>query len=264
MKASVSTRHMFGSAMLVLVLAGILGTSMWIWQDLRFEFWNRGGRDLEGLQVFGTLSDFSFTERSGRTVTLADLRGKVWIANFIYTHCTDTCPLQSARLATLQEEFPGERDLRVVSITVDPARDTPKVLAEYAARFGADPDRWLFLTGEKQAIYALAQQGFYLSVDEPEEAGPANRHGTRRRPMDRADRYEGTPGRTLGRLLSELFEPVPAYAHSDFLDPPFIHSSWFVLVDRQARIRGYYRSDDEGALQHLRRDMRTLLQEDRS
>ena len=93
---------------------------MWIWKDHRFERWNRGGRGLEGLQVFGTLPDFSLIERSGRAVTLADLRSKVWIANFIYTHCTDTCPLQSARMAKLQDDFAGERNLRLVSITVDP------------------------------------------------------------------------------------------------------------------------------------------------
>jgi cytochrome oxidase Cu insertion factor (SCO1/SenC/PrrC family) len=152
-----------------------------------------------------------------------------------------------------------------VSITVDPARDTPKVLARYAARFGADPDRWWFLTGEKQAIYALAQQGFYLSVEEPESPGrPIGPGGTRQRPMDRAAWREETPGRRLDRFLLGLLEPVPAFAHSDFLVPPFIHSSWFVLVDRQARIRGYYRSDDEEALRRLRRDTSTLLKEDRS
>lgn len=249
----------------MLVLAGILGTAMWIWQDLRFERWNRGDRGLEGLQVFGTLPDFSLIERSGRHVALADLRGKVWIANFIYTHCTDTCPLQSARMAKLQDDFVGERDLRFVSITVDPMRDTPKVLGEYATRFGADPDRWLFLTGEKQAIYALAQQGFYLNVEAPEvppKPGRPDRIG--RRSMDRANREQEPTGRTLGRLLSGLFEPVPAFAHSDFLAPPFIHSSWFVLVDRQARIRGYYQSDDEETLRRLRRDTKTLLRDDRS
>jgi hypothetical protein len=82
--------------------------------------------------------------------------------------------------------------------------------------------------------------------------------------MDRAEWREGTSGRTLAGLLSGLFEPVPAFAHSDFLVPPFLHSSWFVLVDRQARIRGYYRSDDEEALRRLRRDTRALLKETRS
>ncbi len=262
MKATISTRHLFGSGMLALLLAGILGSAMWIWQDLRLELWNRGGHDLEGLQVFGTLPDFSLIERSGRHIALANLQGKVWIANFIYTHCTDTCPLQSARMAKLQDDFTGERDLRLVSITVDPARDTPKVLDEYAARFGADPDRWLFLTGEKQVIYALAQQGFHLSVEAPEV--PRNPDRMRRRPMDHADQQEEVPGRTLAHLLSGPLEPTPAYAHSDFLVPPFIHSSWFVLVDRQSRIRGYYQSDDEETLRRLRRDTKTLLRDDRS
>ncbi len=262
MKATIPARHMFGSGMLVLVLAGVLATTMWIWRDLRIDHWNHGDRDLKGLQVFGTLPDFSLTERNGRRVTLADLRGKVWIANFIYTHCTDTCPLQSARIAKLQDEFASERDLRFVSITVDPMRDTPKVLAEYAARFGADPNRWLFLTGEKQAIYALAQQGFYLSVEAPE--APRKPHRMQRRPMNRAERWEETTGRTLRHLLLALVEPVPAFGHSDFLVPPFIHSSWFVLVDRQDRIRGYYQSDDEATLQRLRGDMKILLRNDRS
>lgn len=262
MKATISSRHLFGSGILVLVLAGILGTTMWIWKDHRFERWNRGDRGLEGLQVFGTLPDFSLIERSGRAVTLGDLRGKIWIANFIYTHCTDTCPLQSARMAKLQDDFAGERNLRLVSITVDPTRDTPKVLVEYAARFGADPERWLFLTGEKQAIYALAQQGFYLSVESPEvPAKPGRPDRIGRRPMDRADRQEEIPGRTLANLLSGLLEPTPAFAHSDFLVPPFIHSSWFVLVDRQARIRGYYQSDDEETLRRLREDTKILLRD---
>jgi hypothetical protein len=73
MKATISTRHMFGSGMLVLVLAGILGTAMWIWQDLRFELWNREERDLEGLQVFGTLPGFSLVERSGRRIGFVPL-----------------------------------------------------------------------------------------------------------------------------------------------------------------------------------------------
>jgi hypothetical protein len=88
MKTTISSRHMFGSGMLVLVLAGILGTAMWIWQDLRFELWNREERDLEGLQVFGTLPGFSLVERSGRRIGLADLRGKVWIARLGFADTT--------------------------------------------------------------------------------------------------------------------------------------------------------------------------------
>jgi cytochrome oxidase Cu insertion factor (SCO1/SenC/PrrC family) len=227
-----------------------LGIAVWVLQGKGAEQISGQARALEGLQVFRTLPDFSLTERSGRRITLADLRGKVWIANFIYTHCTDTCPLQSARMARLQDRFGSEKDLRLVSITVDPARDTPTVLANYAARFGADPDRWLFLTGEKRAIYALAQQGFYLSVEEPEQS--ARPVGPQSQPM----------GRGPSGPLSSLFTAIPAYAHSDFLAPPFLHSSRFVLVDRQTRIRGYYRSDEEDSLRRLRRDTGIVLRED--
>jgi cytochrome oxidase Cu insertion factor (SCO1/SenC/PrrC family) len=96
---------------------------------------------LEVLGTYGEVPDFALTERSGRPVTRADLHGKVWLATFIYTQCTETCPLQSARVARLQTEFAAEPDLVFVSITVDPARDTPAALAVYAERYGADPIR---------------------------------------------------------------------------------------------------------------------------
>jgi protein SCO1/2 len=118
------------------------------------------------MRRFGAVPDFSFAERSGREVRLADLLEKVWVLDFIYTNCPDTCPLQTAQMKSLQDEFAAENDLRFVSITVDPARDTPAALAEYAARFKADAQRWLFLTGDKDAIYNLAQEGFHLAVAE--------------------------------------------------------------------------------------------------
>jgi cytochrome oxidase Cu insertion factor (SCO1/SenC/PrrC family) len=247
----------------------LLGLGVWAWRGLPLSLPAQQGGSLEGLQDLGALPDFSLTERSSRRITLTDLRGKVWIADFIYTHCTDTCPLQNAEMARLQAEFSVEPGLRLVSITVDPAEDTPAVLSEYAARFGADRLRWLFLTGKKEALYALARDGFHLSIEGPDEiARPAPR---RKAPSGRAD--SGTQesndravssGRSLRTLADELagfFTPAPAFAHSGHLGTPFLHSSWFVLVDRQAHIRGYYQSDDGQAIQRLRRDVRILLRE---
>jgi hypothetical protein len=74
-------------------------------------------------------------------VTRDDLRGRVWVADFIYTECTETCPTQSLQFAQLQREFQDAADLRLVSITVDPVHDTPEVLRRYAERYGAT-DRW--------------------------------------------------------------------------------------------------------------------------
>jgi protein SCO1 len=244
-------------AALVTLLAGGLAGG-WTWYFLRARSVETAQDPLEGLQVFGTLPEFSLTAEDGRPMTRADLVGRVWVANFIYTHCTDTCPLQSARLAGLQTDFAGERGLVLLSITVDPQRDTPPVLTEYAARFAADRERWWFLTGDKNTIYALVREGFHLSVEDPGDTAAPRAASPSPPPKTR------TPSaRPAVRVVLDLFRAAPAYAHSDsdFLVPPFLHSSWFVLGDRQARIRGYYRTEDEPTLQRLRRDIRALLAE---
>jgi cytochrome oxidase Cu insertion factor (SCO1/SenC/PrrC family) len=111
---------------------------------------------VDGAAKRGTVPDFSLLERSGKQVSLADLRGKIWIADFIYTHCTDTCPLQTADMAKLQDRWLKEPKVELVSFSVDPEHDTPQVLSRYAGRFKADPKRWLFLTGHRPEIVRLA------------------------------------------------------------------------------------------------------------
>lgn len=117
----------------------------------------------EPLNNFGSIPDFELIERSGETVTLSDLTGEIWIANLIFTHCAGTCPMMTLQMRALGNLLP--ESVRLVSITVDPSRDTPEVLTEYAALHGAGPD-WLFLTGERDEIYRLAQDGFHLAVDD--------------------------------------------------------------------------------------------------
>jgi protein SCO1 len=119
---------------------------------------------IDGAAKRGTVPDFSLIERSGKQVSLADLRGKIWIADFIYTHCTDTCPLQTADMAKLQDRWLKEPKVELVSFSVDPEHDTPQVLSRYAGRFKADPKRWLFLTGHRPEIVRLVENGFHLGV----------------------------------------------------------------------------------------------------
>jgi cytochrome oxidase Cu insertion factor (SCO1/SenC/PrrC family) len=188
---------------------------------------------LESLGQYGDVPDFLLVERRGHTVRRTDLLGSVWVANFVYTRCTETCPLQTAQLARLQTDFP-ERDLRLVSITVDPEHDTPAALARYAEQYGADPQRWLFLTGEKRAIYRLATDGFRLGVVDPDDP----------------------PARTSG--LFRLLAPTPAWAtHGS--QGLVMHSPRLVLVDRRATIRAYHRPDDPESLDRLHGNLRTLL-----
>jgi cytochrome oxidase Cu insertion factor (SCO1/SenC/PrrC family) len=150
-------------AISVVGLGSILGTAVWLklGPDPRLARWQQ--KPLEGLSRYGAVPDFILLERSSKSARLGDLRGAIWIADFIYTTCTDTCPLQSAEMAKLQEQLAGSA-IKLVSISVDPEKDTPQVLSLYADRYKADPHRWLFLTGGKDQIRRLVQEGFRLSA----------------------------------------------------------------------------------------------------
>lgn len=131
----------------------------------------------EGPDDFGPVGDFAFVERSGKTVTQDALRGKVWIAGCFFTCCTDSCPKLSASLTRLQGELADEPDLRLVSLTVDPTRDTATVLSRYATAYNADADRWLFLTGSEDEVRNFVRERLKL-VAEP-NAAPEATEGSR-------------------------------------------------------------------------------------
>jgi len=201
-----------------------------------------GATVLENLDVYGSVPPFSLVDRSGRTVSRDDLRGTVWVTNFIYTECTETCPTQSLQLARLHGEFADASDLRLVSITVDPGRDTPEVLARYAERHGADPHRWLFLTGDKRDIHCLAR-GLRLSVVDPADATPPACDGSAAR---------------LSALALAWLAPGPALAtHGS--QGLVMHSARLVLVDRAGRIRAYHLATEADSLERLRPNLEALL-----
>jgi protein SCO1/2 len=161
------------------------------------------------LPVLAQLPDFRLIERNGQPLGLAELKGKVWIADFIFTRCPGPCPRMSSRMAALQRDLRSEEAFRLVSISVDPEFDTREVLTKYADRYEADEHRWFFLTGGKIAIHQLAKSGFRVGG----------------------------------------------------VDDVTLHTTRFVLIDRQGRVRGYYSSSDEEELRKLRSDARVLLRE---
>ncbi|MGD0058018.1 MAG: SCO family protein [Verrucomicrobiia bacterium] len=120
--------------------------------------------------VMGWVPEFSLTEASGATVRRGDLIGKVWIASFLFTRCGEACPTLMHHEVRLQGELPVRDDLRLVSFSVDPDWDTPKVLTEYARSFGADRSHWSFLTGDKKQVYHLSIDGFRLATQEGDPA----------------------------------------------------------------------------------------------
>lgn len=135
---------------------------------------------------------------------LATMRGRAYVVDFIYTRCAGPCPMLSANMAGLQKRLP--KSVGLLSLTVDPDHDSPEVLTVYANKFGADPQRWFFLTGEKTQLIRFVRDGFLLPVVEDSAALPGER---------------------------------------------FAHSTKFVLVDADARVRGWYDGDDEASLAKL-------------
>jgi cytochrome oxidase Cu insertion factor (SCO1/SenC/PrrC family) len=122
-------------------------------------------------RVLGQVADFTLTNQFGERVTLADLRGYVWVADIIFTRCAGPCPRMTQQMKALQDALPPDSRVKLVTLTTDPDFDTPSVLRAYAERFGADPKRWWFLTGSKERIAALAIESLKLTTVEkkPEE-----------------------------------------------------------------------------------------------
>ncbi len=122
------------------------------------------------------VQDFTLTNQSGQMVTFADLRGKVWVADIIFTVCAGPCPMMTKHMKEVQAALPALSQARLVTLTTDPKTDTPEILKAYAEKFEADPKRWMFLTGDKQQIVNLAVDGLKLTAVEkkPEERTDPN------------------------------------------------------------------------------------------
>lgn len=127
------------------------------------------------LPRYNKVPPFQLVDQSGQLVSSEQvLAGKVWIANFFFTTCTGPCPRMSAQMHKLQSELADLENVRLVSFTIDPERDRPEVLAEYARRFGAVPGRWYLLTGSPEVLQQLNRDTFMLG-----DVSGALEHSTR-------------------------------------------------------------------------------------
>ena len=217
------------------VLIGLAGAPAWRWLERSL---------FESLPVYSQLPDFELVDASGRKFTRERLSGKVWVADFIYTRCEDTCPLQTAEMRRLQQVFGAHEDFRQISITTDPAHDKAALLSAYARKFGADTARWFFLTGKEKEIKDLALKGFRLSYATKHAALPP----------------ESIGGRVFRLLLPSAHAHHPGHQEEGKTPGILItHSSRFVLIDRNFSIRGYYHSNDAESLKKLRKELRMLL-----
>ncbi|HEX6882914.1 MAG TPA: SCO family protein [Planctomycetota bacterium] len=168
---------------------------------------------------FGALPDFRLIDQRGREVTRAGLLGRPLVMGALFTTCTGPCPSIARGLQGLQEALSGT-DCRIVVVSVDPELDTPEVLARYAERWQADPERWLFLTGPEAEAHALVRAGLYLAVARAEGAAPPGEqvtHDVRLLAVDRRGHrrgwYTGTDEVQLEKLARRMRhlagEPAP-------------------------------------------------------
>jgi protein SCO1/2 len=157
-----------------------------------------------------TLDEFSLTDENSRTVTRAELEGKILAVSFLFTSCSLTCPEVSKCMAEIQRLTANDPDVRLISLTVDPRTDTPSVLAKWGARFGVDTNRWLLLTGDKTVLHGLIARSF-LKQDygDPFNAMPGNFTGTERiAVVDRHGKtriyFDGLRPETAAAVVAEI------------------------------------------------------------
>jgi cytochrome oxidase Cu insertion factor (SCO1/SenC/PrrC family) len=143
------------------------------------------------------------TSQSGAKFDSSSLQGAPWLASFFFASCNGPCPRLNSEIHQLQEKTYGFKGLKIVSFTVDPERDTPEVLAAYAKRYKADPARWFFLTGPREAISAVAKDGFQVGALDAEQS-----HSTRIMLMDAKGRVRGHFPTTTKEELDALFAAI--------------------------------------------------------
>lgn len=176
------------------------------------------------LPVYWRAPEFALVSQTGDTVRTRDLAGSAWVASFIFTNCTSICPLITQRLLVLRDSLRAEgllgRGVRLVSFSVDPARDTPTVLRTYASRLGggATPREWTFLTGTPpDSVRAMIETGFKLTANLPDER------------VREGGNYQ------------------------------VMHSPRLLLVDGRGQVRGLYDSTVPDDMRRLRAELHALL-----
>jgi len=153
---------------------------------------------------FGIVPPFQLIDQNNQPFGSAQLLGKIWIADFIYTTCPGPCPMISSRMSEMQKPL-EKTDVQLVSFSVDPEKDTPEVLRTYAEKLHARDERWKFLTGERATIYNLSQNGFKLAATNDASGIPL--HSSRLILVDRSGvirgYYDATSPDAVTKVLAD-------------------------------------------------------------
>lgn len=155
------------------------------------------------------VSDFHLTDQTGKTVSLADFKGSVFVADFFFTTCQGICPIMNTQLKRVYEKFKGNTKIKFASFTVDPARDTVEAMNRYAQRHGADPAQWHFITGPKPELYQLGRASFAVVATKGNGGTHDFIHSNLFVLVDRDLHIRGYYDGTNAKEVDQLMEDIP-------------------------------------------------------
>lgn len=196
-------------AMTVMLMLVLVGAGLWVKRQV-------GASGDAAQNHLLDAPEFALMDQSAAAVSRHSLLGKVWIADFIFTNCAGPCPKMTAMMAELQGRI-TRPDVKLVSFTVDPERDTPAVLKKYADGFSADHSRWHFLTGSVEEMAAVAR-GMNIAAVKNEDSSIS--HGTYFILVDRAGQIRGYYRQSDPTELDRLAADAAALADEPFTEQP--------------------------------------------
>ncbi len=167
-----------------------------------------------GDTVYHTIPDFAFVNQEGREITQKDVEGKIYVADFFFARCPSVCPKMAEQLQRVQKEFAAERQLRILSHSVDPSNDSVPVLEAYGKKHLVNSAKWHLLTGDKKQISEIAVKGYLISAGGDGEQ--QSLHSTMLVLVDKSRRirgfYDGTDPAAVDTLITEIKVLMAEYA----------------------------------------------------
>jgi protein SCO1/2 len=158
--------------------------------------------------VHFTVPAFSFTNQTNQTITNDFVTGKIWVADYFFTTCKSICPKLTSHLKAVQAAYAGDGEVKIISFTVDPERDSPSVLYQYASGYDAQTDQWQFVTGSKKELYAFARKGLFIVATDGDGSGADFIHSEKLVLIDKYGHirgyYDGTSDTEVNQLIKDI------------------------------------------------------------
>jgi protein SCO1 len=167
----------------------------------------KDGRIVEDT-IYHTIPPFEFIDQNGQLFSSKALEDKIYVANFFFATCPTICPKMSTNMLQVQDRFQDRDDFRLLSFTVNPEHDTPEVLKEYAEKVHATDGVWTFLTGNKDSIYSVGFNGYFVSAQKDSIAPGGFLHSSNLMLIDGEGRLRRVFDGTSVSETNDLFDAI--------------------------------------------------------